>query len=420
MAEYHAIASPSSAEKWLTCANSLAAELGQPDNASPAADLGTDKHELLTLCLESGKSASNYLGHFMQKGNEVTAVFADDVQNVVENVRARIRNYENLGARVEMDLEQDVPIDHITGEEGATGRADVLLRIYWRGDASLGTRFAVDLDVIDAKFGYSEVSPETPQLKMYAAGAIEKFSLTDEFGTVCFVIEQPARQSESIEGASMAAEALVEWAETIASPAAHKALTIRNLAEEGQRALKMEDFAVSEKGCQWCKAAAVCPARLAHVEQTVMIDFTADEQAPVADLVPVEMLGDIFGQLELIEDWIKAIRARVDLELLSGKKIPGLKVVAGKRGNRQWADDAEAEGMMKKFRLKLEQMYSFKLLGPKPILEALKDQPRRLKQIEALVVQKDGKPHVALESDKRPALEIQPLEDGFEAEDDLC
>ena len=73
--------------------------------------------------------------------------------------------------------------------------------------------------------------------------------------------------------------------------------------------------------------------------------------------------------------------------------------------------------MMKKFRMKLEQMYSFKLLGPKPILEALKDQPRRLKQIEALVVQPNGKPHVALESDKRPALEITPVEDGF---DELC
>lgn len=412
MPEYHAIASPSSAEKWLACPNSLAAELGQPDSASPAADLGTDKHELLTLCLESGKSASNYIGHFMQKGNEVDAAFAGDVQNVVENVRARIRNYENLGARVEMDLEQDVPIGHITGEEGATGRADVVLRIYRAG--------ATDLEVIDAKFGYSEVSPETPQLKMYGAGVIEKFSLTDELRYVTFIIEQPARQKESVESMSTTSWALTEWAETVASPAAHKALTIRKLAEEGQRALKTEDFNVTEKGCQWCKAAAVCPARVAHVEEVVGQDFEfIGQDMPTVELLDPAELGNKFEALEIIEDWIKAVRARIDQELLSGNKIPGLKVVAGKRGNRQWNDDAEAEAMMKKFRLKLEQMYSFKLLGPKPILEALKDQPRRLKQIEALVVQKDGKPHVALESDKRPALEIQPLEDGFET-DDLC
>jgi len=123
MSDYHAIASPSSAEKWLNCANSLAAEVGQPDSTSPAADLGTDKHELLTLCLQFKKDAMDYAGHVLCKGHTVHAEFAADVQNVVDNVRARIQNYENLGYRVEMDLEQDVPIDHITGEENATGRA---------------------------------------------------------------------------------------------------------------------------------------------------------------------------------------------------------------------------------------------------------------------------------------------------------
>ena len=81
----------------------------------------------------------------MGKGHTVHAEFAADVQNVVDNVRARIQNYENLGYRVEMDLEQDVPIDHITGEKGATGRADVVLRVY--------TKLGDFVEVIDAKFG---------------------------------------------------------------------------------------------------------------------------------------------------------------------------------------------------------------------------------------------------------------------------
>ena len=63
-------------------------------------------------------------------------------------------------------------------------------------------------------------------------------------------------------------------------------------------------------------------------------------------------------------------------------------------------------------------MYSFKLLGPKPILEALKDQPRRLKKVEALITQKAGKPHVAHVSDKREALEVKPVADDFEAVED--
>lgn len=412
MPEYHAIASPSSAEKWLTCANSLAAEVGQPDTAGAAADLGTDKHSLLTDCLTFGTDASIYLGRIMGKGNKVSAEFAADVQNVVDNVRARIQNYENLGYRVEMDLEQDVPIEHVTGEKAATGRADVVLRIY--GLVTSG------IDVIDAKFGYSEVTAErNPQLMMYAAGVVEKFALTDDFDTFCLVIEQPARSKESIEGERVAVSDLLLWVADIATPSARKALAIRN---SDRRLMKMEDFKVTEKGCQWCKAAAVCPARVAHVEESVEAEFQMLEQGdrPIAvGVLKPEELGAKFEHLEVIEDWIKAVRARIEFELLAGKSIPGVKLVAGKKGNRQWASDEEAEAMLKKFRVKQDEMYSFKLLGPKPILEMMKSRPRNLKHIEALVVQPDGKPHVALESDKRPALEIKPVEDGFEAED-LC
>ncbi len=415
MPEYHAIASPSSAEKWLTCANSLAAEVGQPDTAGAAADLGTDKHSLLTDCLTFGTDPSIYLGRIMGKGHKVDEAFAADVQNVVDNVRARIQNYENLGYRVEMDLEQDVPIGWITGEEGATGRADIVLRIY-------PPKRLPWAQVIDAKFGYGEVQAAgNPQLKLYGAGVVDKYSLTDEFDSVGFIIEQPARSEESIDGGSLDTEDLMTWANEVAAPAARKALMIRSMV--GERALKMEDFKVTEKGCQWCKAAAVCPARVAHVEEAIGMDFQAIENLTEltsdVPLIGIEHLATKFEALEIIEDWIKAVRARIEFELLAGEKIPGVKLVAGKKGNRQWASDDEAEAMLKKFRVKQDEMYSFKLLGPKPILEMMKSRPRNLKHIEALVVQPDGKPHVALESDKRPALEIKPVEDGFEAED-LC
>ena len=416
MPDYHAIASPSSAEKWLACANSLAAELGQPDTAGAAADLGTDKHALLADCLRIGIEASKAIGEEMEKGNVVDEAFAADVQSVVDNVRARIQNYENLGYRVEMDLEQDVPIEHITGEKGATGRADVVLRVY--------TKLGDFVEVIDAKFGYSEVTAEeNPQLKLYGAGVIEKYALTDDFLHVTLIIEQPARSKESIEAPSISVSLLLDWASGEAARAARKALMIRSMV--GERALKMKDFKVTEKGCQWCKAAAVCPARIAHVTETIgasfedIVDLTPNGAATVVDVLDPTELGSKFEALEVIEDWIKAVRARIEFELLAGKSIPGVKLVAGKKGNRQWASDEEAEAMLKKFRVKQDQMYSFKLLGPKPILEVMKDRPRQLKHIEALIVQPAGKPHVALDSDKRPALEIKPVEDGFDAED-LC
>jgi hypothetical protein len=411
--EYHALASPSSSAKWLNCANSLAMEIGQPEGDAKAADLGTDKHELLALCLEFQKNAMDYAGHVLKKGHTVNGEVAADVQTVLDSVRERIRAYELRGATVTVDVEQDVPIDHITGESDATGRVDIVLRISWPDGST-------DADVIDAKFGYQEVLAENnTQGLMYMSGVIEKFSLVDEFRNITFVIEQPLRTNSEWQVTPAIVNEWVEWA----SPRAAKAILIHKMA--GERALKEEDFAPAEKTCQWCKAKAICPALRAKVEDTIGASFEAidkgeDKPWDANTMESLTLLGSIFPHLELIEDWIKAVRARIELEVFAGRNVPGVKVVAGKRGNRQWSSDDEAEALMKKFKMKQEQMYSFKLLGPKPILEALKDQPRRLKQIEALVVQAEGKPHVVLDSDKRPAIEIKPVEDGFDTVDELC
>jgi len=407
--EYHALASPSSSAKWLNCANSLAMEIGQPQGDTGAADLGTDKHELLALCLEFKQDAMDYAGHILKKGHTVNKELAADVQTVLDSIHDRIHGYELRSGVVTVEIEQDVPIEHITGETGATGRVDVVLFVVFPDGNT-------DADVIDAKFGYQEVLAENnTQGLMYMSGVIEKFSLVDEFRNVSFVIEQPLRTNSEWTVTPAIINEWVEWAK----PRAIKALFIHNIIEH--RALKEEDFAPAEKTCQWCKAKAVCPAAKAKVEELMEAGFAdASLVEKSVEHVTVERLGEIFPHLEFVEDWIKAVRARIEAEVLNGRPVPGVKVVAGKKGNRAWASEEEAEAMMKKFKMKQDQMYSFKLLGPKPILDALKDQPRRLKQIEALVVQPAGKPHVVLESDKRPAIEITPVEDGFETVDDLC
>lgn len=410
----HAIASPSKAAMWLACANSLAANIGQPEGDRKAADLGTDKHELMTLCLQFDQNAADYLGHVLGKGHTVNKEFANDVQIVVDSVRERIHSYELLGCDVLLEIDRAVPIDHITGEQNATGTLDVILLVRW-------TDGHTSIDVIDAKFGYQEVSAEeNPQLLMYASGQLEEFALVDDVSKVTvvnLVIEQPLRGTSEWKTTP---EFISAWVSAYAKPAAEKALMILERIEcSADAGLREDEFGVSEKGCMWCKAKAVCPALTKHVEETIEATFEVEGPLADVDLLPVVDLGEKFVSLEIIEDWIKAVRARVELELLAGRPIPGLKLVAGKKGNRSWASDDEAEAMMKKFKLKQEQMYSFKLLGPKPILDALKDQPRRLKKIESLVIQPPGKPHVALDSDKRPALEIKPVEEGFETED-LC
>lgn len=407
--EYHALASPSKSAMWLACPNSLAAGEGQPDLFDARArDLGTDKHELLAMCLVLKTNARDYLGHVLKRGFKVDAEFIDHVQTVVDGVRDRVHAYELAGATVTMEVEQDVPISQITGEPAATGRADVVLLAVWPDGRA-------EQCVIDAKFGHREVEVEgNTQGMMYAYGGLQKFGLVDDYRTAVIVIHQPTVDERPKEW-STTMVAIEAWAKDIAAPAARKAILIHSMLEE--RALKAEDFNPGPKQCMWCAARAVCPARAAAVEEALGQEFGAvtEAQPEEAKLLTNEDLGDLWPILDFIEEWAKAVRGRIEFELLQGREVPGTKLVEGRRGHRGWNSDDEAEALLKSFRLKQEQMYSFKLLGPKPILDLLKEQPRRAKKVESLIVQRDGKPHVAHISDKRPALEITPPENDFTA-----
>jgi hypothetical protein len=108
----------------------------------------------------------------------------------------------------------------------------------------------------------------------------------------------------------------------------------------------------------------------------------------------------------LVEDWCKAVRARLEAELLAGKPIPGWKLVQGRNGARKWANEGEAEATLKRMKLKVEEMYDLKLITP-PMAEKLAKAgtigPKQWPSLQGLIVQKPGPPSVAPETDKRPA-----------------
>ncbi|MNV60229.1 hypothetical protein D3C71_1526840 [compost metagenome] len=58
-------------------------------------------------------------------------------------------------------------------------------------------------------------------------------------------------------------------------------------------------------------------------------------------------------------------------------------------------------------RLKVDQMYDFKLISPTTAEKVLKEaNPRKWNKLQPLIGRSDGKPSVAPASDKRPALSM--------------
>jgi hypothetical protein len=419
----HALFSPSSAHTWIECKASTAAQIGQPDDSSEFADDGSASHELAKWCLDAGTDAAAYIGRVIAIGDrefDVDDERAEYVQMYLDDIRNRKAAYELTGATVQMFVEQRLSIEHITGEKGAKGTSDCVLIASWDDGRA-------EICVIDLKYGRGVAveAVRNYQGMIYAHAALHEHSDFFDFTNVRIVIHQ-VRLSEKPSEWEIEPAQLQQWIQYVAKPAAEQAMLYVESVDFVPLALG--DFVPGEKQCKFCKAKAVCPALAAHVEATIGADFetivdNAEKQITggpeVAELLDADALGRIYPALDLIDGWMKAVRGRIEHELLQGNAVPGLKLVQGRKGARKWSSTDEAEALLKSMRLKQDEMYQFKVISPTQAEKLLaKDSPRRWKKAEALIVQPNGSPSVAPESDKRPALVIAPVAEDFEVVDD--
>lgn len=170
-----------------------------------------------------------------------------------------------------------------------------------------------------------------------------------------------------------------------------------------------------EKQCAYCKAAADCPKYAEIVSQAVfntddmpMVDPTSKTQPESYVPSYPELLAARYLAIPLIRKWCDKIEGKVLEGIRDGTlgAKQGLKPVAGREGNRAWSDAEAVEALLKSFKLKQEDMYTFSLISPTKAVEVLKESPRRLKKLEEFITRKEGAVQVAHVSDKRPALAI--------------
>ena len=392
----------------MRCPGSVALTQDMPDETSKFAEEGTLAHWLGALVLTAGEdSPAKFYMEYYPDGDH-TCEEVPNTLRVTHEMQDFIRTYTDyVNAEVERTggtllVEQQVDFSATLGVQPgeATGTADAIIV----SDD--------EIVVIDLKYGRGvQVFAESEQLKLYALGAMEQHDPLGLVEKYKLVIVQP--RLDHIDELVMTNVELSAFGDE----AKIRAKLVLDAVETYEQGGQISDFmAPSEKACQWCKAKATCPALSRDVAQTVQPN--ADDMEDIAaTLTPdgANWLGIAMSKVGMIEDWCKAVRAAVEGELIAGRAVPGYKLVEGRRGARSWSDETAAEELLRKtFRLKVEEAYDLKLISPTKAEKVLADSPRRWNKAKALITQGQGKPSVAPESDKRPAISVAPDASGME------
>ncbi len=407
----HSLLSPSHAHTWACCLASPLWEKGVPNESSTYAEEGTKAHalaeKLLRISFEAYMPSTCELKHEEER-DDVTEEMRRNVVMYTGFVKDRIDEAHKVDAGAYFAFEHPVDISDVTTEEGAKGTIDCLIA------------YPGHMWVIDLKYGAGVpvVAERNEQLCIYAAALLDEVSmLYDDIETVHLAIVQP--RCGGINTWELSTEMLSRFRE--------------NIQTRGARAIKIyeekekptdDDYCCEETVCRWCRGKAKCPKLAEQAAAAALVDYKPDEKKPEAvEVIRVpddpEKLARAYSLLPALESWVAMVRESVAAHLGQGVAIPGYKLVAGRKGPRKWADDAQVEKLMKSMRMKREEMYSLKLISPTQFEAALKANPKLLgaqqqQKIRDCITQSEGKPSVVDESDKRPAIQLASKSD-FEA-----
>jgi len=313
---------PSAASRWINCPASVKLCEGIPNSpAGEAAQIGTAIHAVAETCILTGVSPYDFVGKEIE-GITITDGNADFAQQHVNHIR-------DLELRLgTLKVEQYVTI-YESDKVELGGTADVLAYSDEKDT----------LVIADLKTGRGYVDADSDQMKLYAIGAMR--SLKAEFRNIELAIIQPHHGEPRTH--KLTFKELNQWALENLTPA------LVAIAEGTTTPTP------TEKACQWCPAKATCPA---HVEQ-----FNEIATQPAMHAMSEEELGAMLAKVDVVEDYIKALRKYATERLEQGSVVRGWQLQP-KRALRKWKDEAAAVEALISHGISRELIYTTSIISP--------------------------------------------------------
>lgn len=376
----HALLSPSAAHRWINCTAAPRLEADVEDKGSEFAAEGTLAHAycaqklkaFLGLPTEDEAKEIAELNDRYHTGemDEYTDTYKTIVLEKYNAARAKTKDALLL-IETRLDFSEYVP--------DAFGTADAII-------IADGT-----MEVIDFKYGKGvKVSAEdNPQMKIYALGAYEKFSFEYKIDRVRMTIIQP--RIENFSEWELSVSELMAWTDSVLTPKA-------------QQAYKGDGPQVPGDWCQFCKVKSSCRALTQKC-------IEAAKNHPDPKLIsPDELAADVLPMLATVKTWLAGVEDYALQQALSGVQLAGWKVVEG-RSVRKITDQDSAALALNKAGYKTTEIYKPQELRTITDLEKLTGKKQFAAICGDFIEKPQGKPTLAPESDKRPA--IDPLADDF-------
>lgn len=376
----HALLSPSAAHRWINCTAAPRLEADVEDKGSEFAAEGTLAHAycaqklkaFLGLPTEDEAKEIAELSDRYHTGemDEYTDTYKTIVLEKYNAARAKTKDALLL-IETRLDFSEYVP--------DAFGTADAII-------IADGT-----MEVIDFKYGKGvKVSAEdNPQMKIYALGAYEKFSFEYKIDRVRMTIIQP--RIENFSEWELSVSELMAWTDSVLTPKA-------------QQAYKGDGPQVPGDWCQFCKVKSSCRALTQKC-------IEAAKNHPDPKLIsPDELAADVLPMLATVKTWLAGVEDYALQQALSGVQLAGWKVVEG-RSVRKITDQDGAALALNKAGYKTTEIYKPQELRTITDLEKLTGKKQFAAICGDFIEKPQGKPTLAPESDKRPA--IDPLADDF-------
>lgn len=374
----HALLSPSSAGRWLTCTRAPRFEEPFENIETSYAHEGTVAHAVAELVVRywHGDIPDDQYESELAELSKDEAYTEEMVEHAITYAKVIL---EKAKALENPDLQLEVKLDISKYAKGCFGTGDCVLI----GDGVL--------EIVDYKYGkgHRVDAKENPQMRLYALGALEYFSLLYEVETVRMTIVQP-RLQDGISSDETTKADLLAWGKSYVKPRAA-------LAYAGKG-----EFAPSAEACRFCRARRMCKARA-----------EANLEVAGSEVLSIEEAAEALNKAGDLRAWLSDLESLVFDKLAGGQEVPGWKIVAG-RSNRAYTNEPEIAKTLAENGY--TDIYDKKLKGI-TAMERMLGKPRFQELLGDYVIKPEGKPTLAPESDRRPAImTLESVQNAFEGE----